>query len=147
MGRVILDAMGGDHAPDSIIAGLALCIEREFVAPGEVVVVGRRDALADKLAARGLPAEVLVEAADELTGDETPVEALRKKPNSSISVGLRMVKKGEGDAFVSAGNTGLAVAAATLTLGCLPGIRRPGIAITIEGDNPARLQWVGKSTF
>ena len=77
---------------------------------------------------------MLVEAADELTGDETPVEALRKKPNSSIAVGLRMVKEAQGDAFVSAGNTGLVVAAATLTLGCLEGIRRPGICITVEGD-------------
>lgn len=134
MVRVILDAMGGDHAPDLILAGLALCIEKGFVAPGEVVVVGRREVMGDQLAAKGLPAEFLVDAPDELTGDEMPVEAMRKKPQSSVAVGLRMVKEGQGDAFVSAGNTGLVVAAATLTLGCLEGIRRPGICITIEGD-------------
>jgi len=132
--RVILDAMGGDHAPDTILAGLALSLKKEFVAPGEVLVVGRREAVADKLVAHGLSADLLVEADDELTGEETPVEAMRKKPRSSVAVGLRMVKDGQGDAFVSAGNTGLVVAAATLTLGCLEGIRRPGICITIEGD-------------
>jgi len=126
--------MGGDHAPDLILAGVALAIEKEFIAPDEVVVVGKRDALATKLAAKGLPSEMLVDAADELTGDETPVEALRKKPQSSVAVGLRMVKEAQGDAFVSAGSTGLVVAAATLTLGCLEGIRRPGICITVEGD-------------
>lgn len=134
MVRVILDAMGGDHAPDSIVAGLALSIDQEFVTPDEVVVVGKRETLADTLAARNFPADLLVDASDELTGDEMPVEALRKKPRSSIAVGLQMVKEGQGDAFVSAGNTGLVVAAATLTLGCLEGIRRPGICITIEGD-------------
>lgn len=134
MVRVILDAMGGDHAPESILAGLAMSIEKQFVAPGEVVVVGRRERVADMLAAAGLPAEMLVDAADELTGEEMPVEALRKKPMSSVAVGLRMVKEAQGDAFVSAGNTGLVVAAAMLTLGTLEGIRRPGICITIEGD-------------
>lgn len=134
MVRVILDAMGGDHAPDVILAGAALSIERGFVAPGEVAVVGKQEVLRNKLAAKGLPPDMLVDAPDELTGDETPVEALRKKPRSSIAVGLRMIKEGEGDAFVSAGHTGLVVAAATLTLGCLEGIRRPGICITVEGD-------------
>lgn len=134
MVRVVLDAMGGDHAPDSILAGVALSLERGFVAAGEVAVVGREGVLRDRIAQKGLPADVLVDAPDELTGKETPVEALRKKPQSSVAVGLRMVKDGQGDAFVSAGNTGLVVAAATLTLGCLEGIRRPGICITVNGD-------------
>jgi glycerol-3-phosphate acyltransferase PlsX len=126
--------MGGDHAPNTILDGLALAIEMGFADPGEVLVVGRRDVLEDKLTARGLPVDLVVDAVDELTGDETPVEALRKKPQSSIAVGLRLVKAGQADAFVSAGNTGFVVAAATLTLGCLEGIRRPGICLTVEGD-------------
>ncbi len=134
MVKVILDAMGGDHAPDSILDGLALSIQDGFVEAGEVLVVGKRETLEPKLTARGLSLDALVDASDDLTGDETPVEAVRRKPQSSIAVGLRMVKEHQGDAFVSAGNTGLVVAAATLTLGCLPGIRRPGICITVEGD-------------
>ena len=127
--------MGGDHAPDSILDGLRMSVDRGFVTTDEVIVVGNDARLNAGLRARGLGGDVRVLAAvDDLTGEESPVQAIRKKPNSSIGVGLRAVKNGEGDAFVSAGNTGIVVAAATLTLGCLAGIRRPGAAITVEGD-------------
>jgi phosphate acyltransferase len=65
---------------------------------------------------------------------ESPVEAMRRKPKSSIAVGIGLVKAGRGDAFVSAGSTGVVAAAASLGLGTLEGIRRPGIAIALEGE-------------
>ncbi len=135
MVKVILDAMGGDNAPESILDGLALSLEKGYVQTDELVLVGDESLLRSKMQERGLSESLqVVHAADTLTGAEAPVDAMRKKPNSSISVGIGLVKQGKGDAFVSAGSTGLVVASATLGLGTLEGIRRPGIAITIEGE-------------
>lgn len=133
--RIIVDAMGGDYAPEVVIQGVVAAAE-EYQA--EVVLVGdepRITALLKKAKYSGN--KISVHHAPEVIGmDEPPATSVRKKRNSSITVGLDLVKKGQGEAFFSAGNTGAVVCAATLGLGLLPGIERPGIAIvtpTLKG--------------
>jgi glycerol-3-phosphate acyltransferase PlsX len=128
--RIVLDAVGGDHGPDALIGGAV-----EAVATGkvEVVLVGPRDVLAARLAAvsggRDLGGRLVIEHAPQCVAmNESPVEAIRKKPDSSIMVAFDLVRKGQGDAVVSAGNSGATVAAAIKKLGRLDNVLRPGIA-------------------
>ena len=94
MVKVVLDAMGGDHAPDAALDGAALAIESGFISVDELVLVGQAEVLQERLSATGradLGIEI-VNATDVVGGDESPVEAMRRKPNSSIAVGLGLVK-------------------------------------------------------
>jgi phosphate acyltransferase len=120
--RVAVDAMGGDRGPEEIVAG-AVDASSDAVSP---VIVGPRD-----LDTSGLE---LIEAPDVIAMDEKPTEAVRSKPNSSLVVACRAVGERRADAVVSAGNTGAMLAACLLELRRIPGVRRPGIAVTI----PAR---------
>jgi glycerol-3-phosphate acyltransferase PlsX len=99
-------------------------------------LTGPREQVLQELAALGLGAAGIEvhDAPDLLTGDETPTDALRKKPRNSIAVGIEQVKTGAAGAFISAGSTGTVVATATLGLGCLEGIRRPAIGAIIHGE-------------
>ena len=129
--------MGGDHAPASVLGGIKLSIDRGYVSPEQVVLTGPADRLRGELAAHGL-GDVSIEiqdAPDVLDGDESPVDALRRKPRNSIAVGTELVKRGVADALVSAGSTGLVVVCASMALKRLEGIRKPGIAVTIEGES------------
>ena len=136
MTKVVLDAMGGDHAPDAVLDALAILLERGVVSPDQILLVGPRDLLERRLEARGMSPDQysLVDAPDVLTKDESPVEAMRNNPRNSVAVGIDILKQKQAQAFVSAGSTGLVVATATLGLRCLEGIRRPGIAVIIEGE-------------
>jgi phosphate acyltransferase len=137
--KVALDAVGGDHAPKEAIAGVAMAIERGYVQPGQLLLTGPEAMLRDALAERGLAADgfEIVDAPDVLTCDDSPTDAMKKKPRNSIALGIQCVKDGRAGAFVSAGSTGTVVAAATLGLRCLEGIRRPAIAAIIHGEkNP-----------
>ena len=130
--KIVLDAMGGDTAPDTTVAG-AVRAAREL--PIEIILVGNRPVVEPQLA-RYLdrPSNVSILHASETIGmDEPPVASIRKKRDSSINVGIAAVREGKADAFVSAGNTGAVVSAATLNLGLLPGVERPGIVITLPG--------------
>ena len=130
--KIALDAMGGDTAPDTTVAG-AVRAAREL--PIEIILVGNRPVVEPQLA-RYLdrPSNVSILHASETIGmDEPPVASIRKKRDSSINVGIAAVREGKADAFVSAGNTGAVVSAATLNLGLLPGVERPGIVITLPG--------------
>ena len=133
--KIIVDAMGGDFAPEVVIAGTVAAVN-EFKT--QVVLVGdeaRVKSLLKKNKYAGgdisvYPAQEVIEMY------EPPAASVRKKRSSSIVVGLNLMKEGQGDAFFSAGNTGAVVCAATLSLGLLPGIERPGIAIiapTLKG--------------
>ena len=132
--KIALDAMGGDNAPEVTVAG-ALRAAREF--PIEIVLVGQREAIEQSLSRypqRQRPTNLSVTHAAEVIGmDESPASSIRKKRESSISVGVELLKSKQADAFVSAGNTGAVVAASTLLVGLLPGIERPGIAILLPG--------------
>jgi len=120
--HVAVDAMGGDRAPDETVAG-ALEAASPQIQP---VLYGSA-----ALDARGLP---FVEAAGVIEMDESPVEAVRAKPDSSLVRAVRGVADGEAEAVVSAGSTGAALAASLLHIRRLPGVHRPAIAVVI----PAR---------
>lgn len=120
--RVAVDAMGGDRGPEEIVAG-ALAAASDAVAP---ILVGPPG-----LETHGLE---LIHAADVITMEDKPTEAVRTKPNSSLVTACRAVAEGNADAVVSAGNTGAMLAACLRELRRLPLVRRPAIAVTI----PAR---------
>lgn len=133
--KIIVDAMGGDYAPEVIVEGAVTAVKEYNT---EVVLVGdeaRINSLLKKTKYSGnkislYPCQEVIEMS------EPPAATVRKKRNSSIVVGLELVKERQGDAFFSAGNTGAVICAATLSLGLLPGIERPGIAIvtpTLKG--------------
>ena len=120
--RVAVDAMGGDRAPDEVVAG-ALEARSSSIEP---ILFGPAD-----LDTGGLE---LVEAPDTIAMDDKPAEAVRAKPNSSLVAACRAVGEGRADAVVSAGNTGAMLAASFLELRRLPGVARPAIAVPL----PAR---------
>ena len=129
--RIAVDAMGGDNAPREVVAG-ALLAAAEF-ADTELMLVGDEKAVQLELEqhAGDVPSNIAVEHAPQVRemGD-APVEAVRGKRRSSVTVSARLVAKGEAEAMVSAGNTGATVAAATVLLKPLGGIKRSGIAVT-----------------
>jgi len=128
--RIVIDAMGSDNSPRIEVEG-ALQAVQEF--GHELILVGDEKRIADEIAKHGKkPEEIIIKHASEIIGMHDPAAvSVRRKRDASIVVGLELVKKGEADAFVSAGNTGAVVCAATLSLRMLPGIERPGIAIVI----------------
>lgn len=130
--KIALDAMGGDTAPATAVSG-AVRAAREW--PIEILLVGRQEAIEQSLAGYPRrPANLsIVHAAEVIGMDESPVASIRKKRDSSISVGIQLLREKTVDAFVSAGNTGAVVSASTLLVGLLPGIERPGIAILLPG--------------
>lgn len=122
--RIAVDAMGGDHAPDEIVRGALLYRARG--GESEIVLVGRADEV--RRALGGERAGItLVDALDVVAMHEHPASVLRRRGDTSIGVATALVKKGEADAVVSAGNTGATVAAALLTLGRIRGIDRPAL--------------------
>ena len=130
--KIALDAMGGDTAPEPTVAG-AIRAAREF--PAEIVLVGQREAIEQQLSRYPWrPANLSIVHAPEIIGmEESPVASIRKKRESSINVGVGLLKEKQVDAFVSAGNTGAVVSASILLAGLLPGIERPGIATLLPG--------------
>src|SRR5688572_12590484 len=116
--RVALDVMGGDLGPAEIIRGAIASVDRGLVAPTDVVLVGRKAEILAAVAKGERPVDLfpVVDANDVVGMDESPVEALRRKPDNSLSRCMRLVKEGEAQAVVSAGSTGAAVAAAMMSL-------------------------------
>ena len=128
--RIVVDAMGGDRAPFVVVEG-AVEAAREHGVP--VILVGDAEIVRAELAkydTAGLP--ITVKHADEVVGmAEPPSQAVRRKRKSSMWIGVQLVKSGEAEAFVSAGNTGAAMAASVLSWGTLPGVERPAIAVLL----------------
>ena len=127
--KIIVDAMGGDNAPQAPVRG-ALTAAKEYDI--DVVLVGRGDAILSVLEQDGihdLPPRVEIAHADQVVEMcDNPATAFREKKNSSLTIGLTMLKNGEGDAFVSAGSTGALLSAATLLVKRVKGIRRAALA-------------------
>lgn len=135
--RVAIDAMGGDYAPDEIIAGALDAIEL-LDETDELILVGPQQVIEARLSSLAYHkrAVSVVNAPDTIRMDEAPIESLRRKPKSSIAVVAKLAKRGQADAVISAGNTGACVAAFQMRMRNLPGVNRPGIAVvfpTIEG--------------
>ena len=135
--RVAVDAMGGDTAPQAEIAGV---VQALTALPGQFIVqlVGRADVIKAELAK--YPnidhSRLEIHEATEVIGmAEKPLAAVRKKPKSSIVVGLGLQKAGQSDAFVSAGNTGAILAASTILLGLHDGVERATVATLFPTGN------------
>jgi phosphate acyltransferase len=133
--RAAVDVMGGDNAPGAILQGCwdaAPLLEADDV----IFLVGDEKIIRDGLTSANLTPDkrerYRVVPTTEIIGmDDSPVEAIRNKPNSSIAVMCKMASKGEADVVISAGNTGACVAAAQLRMRTLPGVSRPGIAVVL----------------
>jgi len=126
--RIVLDAMGTDDAPRIEVAGTIEAL-REHESDVEVILVGDRDAIEAELATHesAPPRISIYHAPDRVQGNDSPASVIRKKPHSSIVVGLELQRKGEADAFVSAGSTGAVMATSLFKLKTLPGVDRPAV--------------------
>lgn len=135
--RIAVDAMGGDNAPDEIVAGAVQSLQL-IEKDDQLILVGPKQPLTEQLKAAGFapPAVQIVDAPEVIDMDEPPIEALRKKRKSSIAVMAKMASQGQVHAVISAGNTGACVAAFQMRMRNLTGVNRPGIAVvfpTFEG--------------
>lgn len=136
MARIALDAMGGDHAPAAPIAAALLAIQ-ELGPEHTIQLVGRESVIREQLTAQLAAAPALVveaasrfeviDAPDVIEMTDKPSVAIRGKPNSSMTVGIKLQAEGRSDAFVSAGNTGAQMAASTVILRLHDGLSRPAI--------------------
>ncbi|MGI6204867.1 MAG: phosphate acyltransferase PlsX [Anaerovoracaceae bacterium] len=138
--KIVLDGMGGDNAPAAIVGGAVLA-SRET--KHEIVIIGREKAIKKELKKHKYDKNQIsvVNAEEVIEMEDQPVKAVRSKKDSSMVKGLRMIKEGDGDLFISAGSTGALVAGSLFTIGRIHGIDRPAIASVypILGQNKASL--------
>ena len=149
-GKVVLDGMGSDHAPHVEIDG-ALAATRDFDIG--VILVGQPHKLEPELRKCGWRGDgdrgiELVEAAEVIGMDDPVATSVRRKKKSSLRIGTKLVIEGKGDGFVSAGNTGAAMATAKMVIGTLPGVDRPALAALIptKAAKPVLLLDVGANS-
>jgi glycerol-3-phosphate acyltransferase PlsX len=144
--KIVLDAAGGDYAPHEVVKGALKAVQEYGI---EIVLVGRKNVIR-KLSGKALtsPGITVVDATQVIDFDEHPIRALQNKPKSSIVVGINLLKSGQADAFVSAGNTGAVVAAALLMLGKAKGVNRPAIGCFLDriSTKPSLLVDAGANT-
>jgi len=136
--RIAIDAMGGDYAPQAIVKGAIEAVKEGGV---EAILVGGESAVQKEMArygVSGLPIRV-VNASEVIREGESPVAALRHKPDASISVATQLVKTGEADAVMSMGSTGAVMVSAIEILGKMEGIKRPSIGARLCGFAPNTL--------
>lgn len=133
--KAAVDVMGGDHAPHAILQG---CWDAASLLDptDQILLVGDKAVIEPALAAASLTAEQralyqVVHTTQVIAMDDSPVEAVRGKPDSSIAVMCKLAAAGQADAVISAGNTGACVAAAQLRMRTIPGVARPGIAVAM----------------
>lgn len=149
-GKVVLDAMGSDHAPHAEIDG-ALAATRDFNIG--VILVGKPEIVEPELRRCGWRGDgdrniELVEAAEVIAMGEPVATAVRRKKKSSLRIGTKLVTEGRADGFVSAGNTGAAMATAKMVIGMLPGVDRPALAALLptKSSRPTLLIDVGANS-
>lgn len=124
--RIIVDGMGGDNAPAEIVKG---CVEASREMPHEIWIVGREEEILKELKKYKFNQSQfkIINAEEVIDNCDAPVKAVRTKKNSSMVVGLNLLKSGSGDVFISGGNTGALMAGGLFILGRIPGIDRPAI--------------------
>lgn len=127
--KIILDAMGGDNAPEAAVLG---AFEAAKAFGTEILLVGRGEAILEVMGRHGItdlpPGVEIANAEDVVDMHDEPDKVIRKRANSSMVVGLRLLAEGKGDAFVSAGSTGALLTGATLLVKRVKGIRRAAMA-------------------
>lgn len=125
---IAVDAMGGDHAPGPEVHGAVRAARSQDV---NIILVGREEVLKEELAKydgwRHLPIKI-VHASEVVTMDDNPAKAMRTKRDSSLRVAARLVRDGEAQGLVSAGNTGAVMAISKTVMGMIPGVDRPALA-------------------
>jgi glycerol-3-phosphate acyltransferase PlsX len=128
--RIAVDAAGGDYAPHEVVKG-AIKAAHEYKV--EIALVGRKNVLR-KLAEKAIDKSgiTIIDAKQVIDFDESPIKAIQSKPDSSIVVGINLLKNNEAQAFVSAGNTGAVFAGSLFILGKVPGISRPAIGCFLD---------------
>ena len=124
--KIVVDAMGGDFAPQNVVAWVVDAVKEYKVS---VTLVGIKERVEEELKKYQFPKDLIdiVHAPEVVAMDDAATVVIRQKRNSSISIGMGLLKKEGYGAFVSAGNTGACVAASTFILGMIPGVDRPGI--------------------
>ncbi len=125
-----LDAEGGDHAPEEVVAGALLAASPEL----RVLLVGRPEVIEPHLQGEASRYVEVVTSASVISSSQEPAAAVRSMSDSSIVVGARLVKDGKAKGFVSAGSTGAMLAASLLLVKRVPGIKRPAILTTLPGS-------------
>ncbi len=137
--RVVLDAMGGDNAPGEIVKGAVDAVKED--AEIHVILVGQEEKVKAALASLEYPKEQIsvVNATEVIEMAEPPVAAIRKKKDSSIVVGMKLVKEQQADAFVSAGSTGAVLVGGQVLIGRIRGIERPPLAPLIPTEKGVTL--------
>ncbi len=126
--KVALDAMGGDHAPREMVRGAVAAVKKEKNV--QIFLVGKEEAIREELAKYEYEKErlMIVNASEIIEMAEPPVNAIRKKKDSSIVVGMKLVKEGKADAFVSAGSTGAVLVGGQVIVGRIKGVDRAPLA-------------------
>ena len=132
--KIIIDAAGGDNAPLAPLAGAAAAVAEYGL---EVIAVGEEEKLRACAAENGIPLSGITfyGAQTEITMEEEATDILKKKANSSMAVGLKLLAAGEGDAFVSAGSTGALLVGATGFVKRIKGVKRAALATMLPGKN------------
>ena len=134
--RILLDAMGGDNAPDANIKGAVKAINE---ISSEIVLVGNEKIINNRIKEL-YGKDTISEISDRLTiknatetieMEDIPTQAIKRKKDSSMVVGFNLLKEGKGDVFISAGNSGALLTGATLLVGRIKGIDRPALARNI----------------
>lgn len=132
--RIAVDAMGGDHAPHEIVKGAILAAKEYDI---DIILIGDERLIKQELERSSNSDQskiFLVHTEEFISMEDSPSLAVRRKRNSSIHIGLKMVKNGEASAFFSAGNTGAVMAASKLILRTLDGVDRPAIGAVIPNE-------------
>ncbi len=130
--KILIDAMGGDNSPDEIIKG---CVQTVDELESEIILIGDESKINEKVKdfygkdsiAEVNPKLTVKNASEVISNHESPTEAIRSKKDSSMVVGFKMLKDGEGDVFISAGSTGAFMAGGLLLVGRIKGIDRPAL--------------------
>jgi len=133
--RILVDAMGGDNAPDAIVNG---CIDAIRCQDGfDILLIGDSDKINKIISCRKFNSSRLqiAHAQEIITNEDMPTRAIRRKKNSSMVVGFNMLKENKGDVLISAGNTGALLTGALLILGRLKGVDRPALGAVVPTRN------------
>lgn len=132
--KIIIDAMGGDNAPEEIVKGAVEALKEYNI---DIILTGDENEIEKILKKENADTSRLeiVHTTEVITNNDHPAQVIRKKKDSSMVVGMRLLKEGKGDAFISAGNTGAILAGGLFVVGRIKGIDRPALSPILPGKN------------
>ncbi len=145
--KIIIDVMGGDNAPEEIVHGVFQAVKEYDI---DIIMVGNENSIKEVADKNKYPLDKtnisIIHTTDVVTMDDPPLSVIRDKNGSSMSVGLRMLAEGKGDAFISAGNTGALHAGSSLLVRRIKDIKRSAIATILPFAKPMLLIDAGANT-